>query len=173
MLHPLQTVASPEQGVESLQGVTFGLAGDGPALDWAEEIVALVDGRPLRIAAERFSRYHAGAVMASNALMAVIDAALVLMADAGVDREAALRALAPLARTSVENAVTAGPRAALTGPIARGDAATVAEHMDALNDAPATVVALYRAAARHLLELARERGLPEANVRALEVVLDA
>lgn len=168
VLHPLQTVTTPEQGVSNLTGVTYGVAGDAAAIEWAEEIVALLDGRALRVAPECLSAYHAGAVMASNALVAVIDAAVVLMGQAGVERQAALRALEPLARASVDNLFANGPSAALTGPIARGDAETVAAHMEALDKAPPTVSALYVAAARRLIEIARERDLPEASVRALQ-----
>ena len=171
VLHPLQTVVTREQGMKSLKGVTYGVAGDGPAIEWAEDIVGRLEGRALRVAAGRLSSYHAGAVMASNALVAVIDAAVVLMGQAGVEREAALRALESLARASIDNVFANGPSAALTGPIVRGDAETVAAHMDALDEAPPTVAALYVAAARRLIEIARERDLPEASVRALESVL--
>jgi len=171
VLHPLQTIMTAEQGVKSLVGVTFGLSGDPPAVRWGEHIVTLVHGRSLHIDADRLSYYHAGAVMASNALVAVLDAAVRLMAQAGVDRQAALGALGPLARTSLDNVLERGPLAALTGPIARGDATTVAAHIQATGGVGPTVRALYEAAAEHLLELARQRGLPEASVRALQSVI--
>ena len=177
MLHPLQTILSAEQGVTSLAGATFGLSGDREAIEWGDEIVEMVrvvtgaPGRSLHIEPERTSSYHAGAVMASNALMAVIDAATILMTHAGVRRDDALPAIAPLARTSLENALGRGPQAALTGPVARGDTATVAAHTGALKNVEPTVAKLYEAAALHLLQLARQRGLPDASVRALQDVL--
>ena len=137
---------------------------------WGDEIVEIVrivtggDGRSLHIDADRSSYYHAGAVMASNALMAVLDAAMILMAHAGVGRDAALRAIGPLARTSLQNALASGPQAALTGPVARGDAATVAAHTEALRSVEPTVAKLYEASAMHLLQLARQRGLSDASV---------
>ena len=172
VLHPLQTVAAAEQGVKSLERISFGLAGDRHALDWAEDIVARLDGRSLSIAADRLPLYHAGATMAGNALIALIDAAVVLMGQAGVERQAALQAIGPLCRASLENALRVGPEAALTGPIARGDVATVAVHLKALGGAPSAVESLYRAAGRCLLNLARQRGLPEGSISALGVVLD-
>jgi predicted short-subunit dehydrogenase-like oxidoreductase (DUF2520 family) len=152
--------------------VTFGLAGNGAALEWADEIVTRLHGRSVHIEADRLSYYHAGAVMASNALVAVVDAALVLFARAGVEREAALSALGPLARTSLDNVLGSGPQAALTGPIARGDAVTVAAHLRAVRDVDPTVARLYEAAAEHLLVLARARGVPEASLRAIERLID-
>lgn len=175
MLHPLQTIMSAEQGVNSFADVTFGLSGDREAIAWAVQIVEIVTGgrgESLHIKADRLSYYHAGAVMASNALVAALDAAVILLAHAGVERGAALRAVGPLARTSLDNALHSGPRAALTGPVARGDAATVAAHREALRDVDPTVAKLYEAAAGHLLHLAKRRGLSEASLRALLEVLE-
>jgi predicted short-subunit dehydrogenase-like oxidoreductase (DUF2520 family) len=172
MLHPLQTFADARLGVERLEGITFGLAGDRQALDWAEEIVSLLECRGLHIASDRLSWYHAGAVLASNALVAVIDAATILLERAGVERQDARRALEPLSRTSLDNVFAGGARAALTGPIARGDIATVAAHLEALRDAPPGIDALYRGVAHHLLQLARERGLADPAVRALESMIE-
>ena len=172
VIHPLQTLMSPEQGVRALPGITFGLTGDRLALDWAGEIVTALEGHPLFLAAEQLGSYHAGAVMGSNALIAAIDTAVLLMARAGISADDALRALEPLARASLDNALERGPRAAATGPVVRGDATTVAMHLAALGGAPRSVEALYRAVAERLREIARERGLPEAQMRALESVLD-
>jgi predicted short-subunit dehydrogenase-like oxidoreductase (DUF2520 family) len=178
MLHPLQTIMTAEQGVNSLADATFGVSGDPEATLWADEIVEIVRiatggaARSLHIDADRSHYYHAGAVMASNALIAVLDAAVILMAHAGVGGEDGLRAIAPLTRTSLENAMASGPQAALTGPIARGDAATVAAHLDALRNVEPTVAKLYEASAGHLLQLAKRRGLSDASVRAVELVLD-
>jgi predicted short-subunit dehydrogenase-like oxidoreductase (DUF2520 family) len=168
VLHPLQTIVTPEQGARDLVGVTFGVAGDHEAVEWAEEIVRGLDGKPLRIKADRLASYHAGAVMSSNALVAVIDAAVVLMMRAGIEEQAALTALAPIARASLDNTFRLGPRMALTGPIVRGDVSTVTAHIDAMATAPATVATLYRAVAEQLLVITRERGLPAATLRAIQ-----
>ena len=172
MLHPLQTIMTAEQGARDLSGVTFGLAGDPRAMDWGAQIVTSLHARAVHIDASRLSYYHAGAVMASNALMASIDAAVVLLGEAGIDRDAALQAIAPLARTSVSNALANGPQSALTGPVVRGDTLTVAAHVRALRSSDPTVARLYGAAAAHLLTLAARRGLPVDQVRALEDVID-
>ena len=172
MMHPLQTIVSPEQGVKRLHGITFGVAGDESAVVWASAIVAQLGSRTLLVPADRLSSYHAGAVMASNAIVAVVDAATALLAQAGVEPAAARRALEPLCREALDNVLANGARSALTGPVARGDATTVATHLDALAGAPPTVAALYQAVARHLVEIAKERGLADASTRALESALD-
>lgn len=171
VLHPLQTITTPEQGVQRLVGITFGVAGAPPAVEWAAQLTRQLEGQVLEVDADRLASYHAGAVMASNALVGVVDAALALMTKAGIDRREALYAIGPLAFTTLENALTSGPSTALTGPIVRGDAATVAAHLEAMRDMPSQVRGLYEASARQLLALAIDRGLPAASVRAIESVL--
>jgi len=170
-LHPLQTIATPEQGVVVLPGAVFAISGTGAARTWAEHIVTLLGGTALAILPERYPLYHAAAVMASNHLVGLMDAAVKLLELAGVAQEDALRALAPLATTSLTNALTLGPAPALTGPVERGDARTIELHLEALRLAPEPVRALYRAAAGHLVDLARRKGTPEHAARRLEEIL--
>ncbi|MCS7316449.1 MAG: DUF2520 domain-containing protein, partial [Bryobacterales bacterium] len=169
-LHPLQTVASPEQGVTALRGSAFAVTAEGPAAEWATEIVRAAQGWALAIPADRRVCYHAAAVLASNCFAALLDAAVILMNAAGVPARQALRALAPLARTSCENALEAGPAEALTGPIRRGDVETVRRHWQALTSAAAGLRELYRACSLRMIELAQRQGLPPAVAARLEEV---
>ena len=111
--------------------------------------------------------------MAGNAVVAAIDAAVVLLGAAGVDRNTALQAIHPLCLTSAQNALDIGPEAALTGPVQRGDAETIRAHTAALADSPAYVADFYRASGHALLAIARRRGLREDSARAVELALDA
>jgi predicted short-subunit dehydrogenase-like oxidoreductase (DUF2520 family) len=173
VLHPLQTVATAERGVAALRGATYGLGGDPDAARWAGDIVAIAGGTVLRVPADGFASYHAGAVMASNAVVAAVDAAIALMRAAGVDGTAALSAVGPLCVTSARNACEIGPEAALTGPVQRGDARTVGRHVAALAGCPPHVAGLYRASAHALLAISRRRGLDEASARAIEHALES
>jgi predicted short-subunit dehydrogenase-like oxidoreductase (DUF2520 family) len=172
-LHPLQTIASPAQGVADLPGSSFGITGSGAAAEWALEIVRLLDGHALTIAPECRPLYHAAAVMASNYIVATIDAAVQLMGLAGVAPEPALRALAPLIRASAKNALDSGPVQALTGPIERGDERTVAAHLHALDpsvdNVPESVRQLYRQAGLHTIEVARRKspGIDRGRIESL------
>ena len=172
VLHPLQTVATAERGVTALGGATYGVGGDIEAIRWAEHIVAVAEGTPLRVPADGFASYHAGAVMAGNAVIAAVDAAVALMCAAGVDAASALSAVGPLCVTSARNASEIGPDAALTGPVQRGDARTIARHVAALAACPPHVADLYRASARALLAISRRRGLGDASARAIEHALE-
>ena len=172
VLHPLQTIADPELGATALRGASYAVGGDAAAVEWAEEIVHTASGTPLRIRENGFASYHAGAVMAGNAVIAAIDAAVVLLGAAGVERRDALRAIRPLCLTSAQNALELGPEAALTGPVQRGDADTIKAHMAALPASPPYVGDLYRASGRALLEIARRRGLSEDSAQAVKTALE-
>lgn len=172
-LHPLQTISDPESGVAALDGVAFAISGDPTALEWAGEIARIANGRTLRISDERRPLYHAAAVMASNYVTALIAGAQTLLGAANVNPEDALQALAPLARTSLENALRLGPVAALTGPIERGDVTTVSAHLKALASIRGPLERLYRQAGLQTLELARQKGLCDDRAAATERLLEA
>jgi predicted short-subunit dehydrogenase-like oxidoreductase (DUF2520 family) len=166
-MHPLQTVTTPQQGLSAIPGSAFGISGSSKALEWALEIVALLEGTPLIIAPGMRPLYHAAAVMASNYIVALIDSAVILMGAAGIQPEDALRALAPLVRASTENTLEAGSTAALTGPIERGDARTVLAHLQALMEAPETIRELYRRAGLHAAELAERKQASRDEIKVL------
>jgi predicted short-subunit dehydrogenase-like oxidoreductase (DUF2520 family) len=170
-LHPLQTVVDAQQGARSLRGCAFAIDGDNRAIDWATQIVTHLQGEVLRIPQESRPLYHAAAVMASNYVVGLMDAAQQLMKMAGVDEKTALRALAPLLRSTVDNVIRNGAANSLTGPIERGDSSTVAAHRRALAAAPEQIQDLYRAAGLQVLEIACTRGLPASAVSAIEEAL--
>ena len=172
VIHPLQTIADPTLGAAALRGATFGISGDDAAIDWALQLVEAAAGIPLRIRANSFASYHAGAVMAGNAVIAAIDAAVVLLGAAGVEKRAALRAIGPLCLTSAQNALDIGPEAALTGPVQRGDAETVRAHVKALASCPPYVADLYRASGHALVDIAQRAGLAEQSALAIRKALD-
>jgi len=170
-LHPLQTFAAlprPRGGVAELAGVRWFHEGD--AYRECAALVRRLGGRIGRIDPGRKALYHAAAVAASNYLVAVEDLAVRLAVAAGIPRGQALPALLPLVRGTVRNLERTGLPAALTGPVARGDAATVRSHRAALRDldvhqgTPPGVGldATYAALGLHALRVAVEKGLPSA-----------
>jgi len=171
VLHPLQTVPTPEQGLTALRGIAFAITGSGPAALWAEHIAQTLEGQILQITPEAKSLYHAAAVVASNCLIGLIAAAAILMSEAGLEREQALRAIAPMVKASAHNALQLGPEKALTGPIQRGDIATVTAHLTALTAAPPIIRELYQSAGLQTLDLARRSGLDEGKASEMESLL--
>jgi predicted short-subunit dehydrogenase-like oxidoreductase (DUF2520 family) len=126
VLHPLVALPDPERGAERLVGAWFGLAEEGDPL--VAEVVASLRGRVVHVAETGWSRYHAAAVIASNHLVALLGQAERVAASVGAPVEAFL----DLARGSLADVAALGPRGALTGPVRRGDTATVERHLDAL-----------------------------------------
>lgn len=167
-VHPLAAIADPVAGAERLEGVGWGVEGEGAALALAERIVAACSGRVLRIAPGGKPAYHAAAVFASNYAVALLAVAERLMEEAGVHAEDARPALAALAAGAVENVVARGPAAALTGPVVRGDAETVALHLERLS---ADERALYCLLGREALRLARTAGLDAAAADRIGTLL--
>jgi predicted short-subunit dehydrogenase-like oxidoreductase (DUF2520 family) len=153
-------------------GIFYAVGGEERAREWALEIVERLRGKPLSIAEGRQAVYHAGAVMAGNTLTAIVDAAVRLMGEAGIDEQAALEAIAPLCRTSLDNTLRLGPEAALTGPAARGDAGTIRQHVAAVRQTPVDVRELYRSAGACLVDLARRRGMALDRLREMTKVLE-
>ena len=168
-MHPL-IAFSPEPSLVARQfrGATFVLEGDLGAVALADAIVRRLGGSPVTLAPELKPLYHAGAVFASNYLVTLVAVAARLMDEAGIAGEGALAALAPLVRATLESLETVGPVAALTGPVARGDVATVRRHLMALSHADAD---LYRSVGRETLKLARQAGLDEGKAARLEELL--
>jgi predicted short-subunit dehydrogenase-like oxidoreductase (DUF2520 family) len=165
-LHPLQTFA-PSPAADPLApfaGITCALEGDAALLPRLEAVVAALGARPLRLPAEAKPLYHAAAVVASNYLVTLLHLAAELWDAFGVDERTAISALLPLVQGAVDNVAAHGPRRALTGPIARGDVATVEKHLSAIARARPEALAPYRALALATLALARSAGSlsPEA-----------
>jgi predicted short-subunit dehydrogenase-like oxidoreductase (DUF2520 family) len=155
-LHPFQALA----GVESaplLRGAPMLIEAD-PALQAALlRLVGGLGGRPVELRPGSRALYHAAAVLAGNAPLALLAAAAELLVAAGLEQTDAEEALISLMEGALANARRVGPRAALTGPVERGDAATVAAHLAALAERPETD-ALYRAVSLELLRLAGAAG---------------
>jgi predicted short-subunit dehydrogenase-like oxidoreductase (DUF2520 family) len=171
VIHPLQTIADGPDAAAALRGIAFVASGDEAAHAWAGQIATAVGGRILHVSDEARPLYHAAAVMASNYVVALLGAAQELLVEAGVEPGEALLALGPMARQSVDNTIRRGATGALTGPIERGDASTVAAHFCFLERAPERIRELYRAAGWQALEIALRRGLSQERAADIERLL--
>ena len=163
VIHPLQSVPSREQGFVNLPGSYFRIEADAGALRCARTLVRALGGSELvlpRWKSEPLSAaiYHAGAVAASNYLVTLVGYAVRHFQALGADRQEALRAVLPLVRGTLANIERLGIPGALTGPIARGDAVTVAGHVAALQRRAPELLDLYRVLARQTIPLAQEQG---------------
>lgn len=133
VMHPLQSFASKD-GTGLFHGAFFGLEGDKPAVELARIIVQDLGGQSVVLVPEQKALYHAAACVASNYLVVLLHYAVSLLQQAGFSSQDALAALLPLVRGTTGNLARQGTLGALTGPIARADAATVKKHLAAMAD---------------------------------------
>jgi len=169
-LHPLQSVADVEGGIQVLAGSYFSFEGDEQAFSLAETLVTALHGNLVRLAAADKVLYHAAAVVSSNFFIALEEMAINMMAGIGVESDTARRMLLPLIRGSFENLERVSPAEALTGPIARGDDQTVAAHLTALQVKFPDYVPAYRLLAGLNVDLAMQKSeLTKADFPSLQL----
>jgi predicted short-subunit dehydrogenase-like oxidoreductase (DUF2520 family) len=125
-VHPLVPLPATGEAAERLRGATFAVAGDV----LGRSLVAALDGVAIEVDAQHRAAYHAAACIASNHLVALLGQVERVAAGAGVP----LAAYLALVRATVDDVARLGPADALTGPVARGDHATVARHLAALDE---------------------------------------
>ena len=133
-LHPLQTFTR-SRGPEQLDGAFAAVTGETPdAVAVATELARTLGLEPFELADDSRALYHAGAAVASNYLVTLYRIAAGLLEEAGAPPQA----LVPLMLRTIENGFE------LTGPIARGDWATVDAHLDAIRAARPEVEPVYQ-----------------------------
>jgi predicted short-subunit dehydrogenase-like oxidoreductase (DUF2520 family) len=152
-LHPLQTFADGETPVEGTPAAIAGSTEE--AFAHARSLAEALGMRPFEVPEEKRAVYHAAAAIASNLLVALEESAAGLLARIGVDDAREL--LAPLVLRTAANWAERGPDA-LTGPIARGDRATIERHRAALAEFAPKLLTAYDALAERAEAVARESG---------------
>jgi predicted short-subunit dehydrogenase-like oxidoreductase (DUF2520 family) len=151
-LHPLQTLPDP---TAELAGAACAVSGTSEAaLAYAESLASALGMRPFAIDEDDRAAYHAAAAIASNFLVALEESASEVLERIGVLDGREL--LAPLVLRTAANWAERGP-GALTGPIARGDEATVERHLAALRETAPELIPLYEALAERARQLAAQR----------------
>ncbi|SEI67262.1 Predicted oxidoreductase, contains short-chain dehydrogenase (SDR) and DUF2520 domains [Sphingobium sp. AP50] len=160
-IHPAMTfTGNPDREVARMAGARFVITGDGPAAAHAaEQLVALLHGVPEYVAEVQRPLYHAALCHAANHLVTLLAGSCDALKTAGVADPQAL--IGPLVRAALENSLDRG-FAALSGPLLRGDEATILDHLTALAaDSPA-LLPPYRAMARATLDQLASTGRPAA-----------
>lgn len=152
--HPIRSFALPEQVAASFAGTWCGMEGDAQALAVVAPLFEAIGAQCIDIDPAAKTIYHAAAVFASNYLVTVLDVAMQAYGRAGVPQDVAMKLMEPLVRKTVDQVFEAGTAAALSGPIARGDMATVEKQASAVAAWDAQHGTLYRRLAEATLELA-------------------
>jgi predicted short-subunit dehydrogenase-like oxidoreductase (DUF2520 family) len=157
-LHPCQAVASAGEAVRVLPGSYCCIEGDLAAVEALEEVARVLHMQIVKVPTSAKPLYHAAACVASNYLVALQHAAVRLQQAAGIGREEALQCLLPLMKGTVSNIERAGLPDALTGPIERGDVATVESHVAAVAGSAPDLLPIYREMGRLTVEVSLAKG---------------
>ncbi len=173
--HPLVAFADTERAIAALRGATVAIEGDDQLAALLSDMAERIGATAVRLAPGSKAAYHAAAVLAAGGFVALLDAIAELGAVAGLDEAGSLTIYGPLIEGTLGNARALGIRAALTGPMTRGDVGTLEAHLAALAAHAPAALELYAAAARREIALAEDRGAlaPETAVAMTETVAEA
>lgn len=160
-VHPAMTFTGTAIDLDRLAGTRYGVTAAAEHLELADALVAQLGGVALHVAESDRDLYHAALAHGANHLVTLVADAIDLLVAAGVDDPAGT--LRPLLQASLDNALARGS-AALTGPVARGDAGTVAAHLRTIAAAAPDSVELYSALARHTAA----RAVAEGRLRSTD-----
>ncbi|GAB3149281.1 hypothetical protein GCM10027290_35270 [Micromonospora sonneratiae] len=168
-LHPAMTFTGTPADLARLPGISYGVTTVTQLRPFVVRLIADLGGVPEWVAEEDRPLYHAALAHGANHLVTLVNEAVDRLRDAGVADPA--KVLGPLLRAALENALGLGD-AALTGPVVRGDAGTVARHLARLADTAPESVPGYLALARRTADRAMAAGrLRPADAVALLGVL--
>lgn len=162
--HPLVAFADTERAIEALRGATVAIEGDDQLAALLADMAEAIGATAVRLAPGSKAAHHAAAVLAAGGFVALLDAIAELGRAAGLDEEGSLAVYGRLIEQTLGNARALGIRAALTGPMTRGDVGTLGHHLEALARLAPDALPIYRAAAEREIALAESRGslAPEA-----------
>jgi predicted short-subunit dehydrogenase-like oxidoreductase (DUF2520 family) len=156
-VHPVRSFADPQAVAASFGGTFCGIEGDPAALAVLAPAFEAIGARLVPIDAAAKTVYHAASVFASNYLVTVLDAALRAYQAAGIPEPVARELARPLATETLANVFRLGPEVALSGPIARGDHATVERQQAAVTAWDPATGNSYAALAAATADLARRK----------------
>ncbi len=163
--HPLVAVSDARDGLADHSVAVA--ASDRALMPVLWRMALALRMRPIEVPEGRRAAYHAGAVLTAGLVVALVDAGVAALAEAGVERAAAINALLPLARSAIDGVDKRGLEKGLTGPIARGDVSVVRAHLEAL---PPPLASLYKLLSARALTLMGD-SLPTETKLALQRLL--
>jgi predicted short-subunit dehydrogenase-like oxidoreductase (DUF2520 family) len=168
-LHPVMTFTGTSIDLNRLTGAPFGVTAPLELRPVAEALVVEMGGEPVWVEEGNRALYHAALAHGANHLITLVTQTTDLLASAGVEQPS--RLVAPLLSAALDNALRFGDQA-LTGPVSRGDADTVAAHLHELGQVSPEAKAAYVAMARVTADRALAAGLlqPGAAVALLDVL---
>ena len=172
--HPLQTLAGvvePADAAIRLSGVTFLVSADGWLDRFLRGLATALGGRSVSIPDTDRALYHSAAVLGCGYLAAVLQAAVEVWQELGFTPEQAIQALYPLSRATLDTVAKHGVASGVTGPVVRGDVATIQSHLEALHQALPHLAPLYGALTAASLPVAAKRGVGPDRIVDIQALI--
>lgn len=157
-IHPCQSFSGIEQAIANLPGSTFGIEADEPVRTTLTGMAQALKGEIVYLSSEDKVLYHAAAAIACNYVTALVKLATDLWQNFGKSSADGVKAYMPLLRGTLNNMESVGFPGCLTGPIARGDVATIRRHLDALRKYAPDLLLLYKELGRFTVPIGQEKG---------------
>jgi predicted short-subunit dehydrogenase-like oxidoreductase (DUF2520 family) len=164
-MHPLYAFGTAIADPEILRGVYWCIEGEAAAKHVARRLISDLHGHVSEIEPEHKVLYHAAAAVAGNLITGLMSVSFSMLAHCGIAPDQARAMLIRLSEGVLQRIKAEGEVVALAGPISRGDAATVAQHLEQLRTLPPVYETVYRSLSLELVALAQRKGA--ATVAAL------
>jgi len=162
-IHPCQTFAGVEQAIANLPGSTFAIEAEEPVKTTLSEMARALQGDIVYLTSEDKVLYHAAAAIACNYFTTIVKLATDLWRNFGKTSSDGIKAYMPLLRGTLTNIETVGFPKCLTGPIARGDVATIRRHLAALEKYAPDMLTLYKELGSFTVPIGQDKGTLSAE----------
>ena len=167
-IHPLVSISNARLGADRFADAFFCVEGDAEAVAFAEEIISKLGGKSFSVATEYKTLYHASAVTACGHLVALIDAAIEMLTECGLEENQARKILLPLIKSTVSNLESQTTGEALTGTFARTDVETLGKHLAVLQaKVSPEALKIYLELGERSLRLTEARGASVENIEKM------
>lgn len=171
-IHPIQSFADVEGAIRNILLSTFGITADEGLRCWSAGLVRELGGIPFEVPEAIKPLYHAAACMASNYLATLIHTVEEIYLSLGLNRDEAMRTFWPLVSGTLKNIETSGSIQALTGPISRGDAGTIEQHIRVFREKLPAYLPVYCAMGLLTVDLAmKKRSLSPERAEIIKKIL--
>jgi len=166
-IHPMFAFSDKYNSYKTLDKAYFTIEGSLEKMDLIKNLISGLGNNIRVISAENKAKYHAASVIASNHVIALVQAAVENLKECGFQEEEALDALYPLVSNNIKNIGDYGIVNSLTGPIERADSLTIKNHLECLNDLDRE---LYKLLSRKLIRIAKKKN-KDRNYEEIEKMI--
>lgn len=170
--HPVQSFPRKDAPAGRFRNIVIALEGDAAALRVAKRLIRSLGARPFLLRARDKAAFHAACSMASNLFVPLFEMTRTLLRGIGIGDAEAAKILIPLVEGTLQSVKHLDGAAALTGPVSRGDVATVEKHLQTLKNHP-DALRVYQTLGAEAVRLAGKKDLPPRTLKVLKRLMES